>query len=93
MASLAEENCAAGGFPAKNCKTHALFLMPGKLSGGSWLLKAPENSLLNQMLYCNRAISRNCRAVASRNVSMLVPEGASSPDLAWIAEAIRCARA
>lgn len=37
-----------------------------------------------------REISRSCLAVASRNVSTLVPDGVSSPDLAWIAAAIRC---
>jgi hypothetical protein len=35
--------------------------------------------------YCIRATSRNCRAVASRNVSTLAPSGVSSPDLACIA--------
>jgi len=49
---------------------------------------------LRTMLYSSsRPTSRNCRAVASRNVSTLAPEGMSSPDLAWIAKAIRCASA
>ncbi len=93
MASLAEAKLRRRRVPGKKSQNSGLFLMPGKLSGGTWLPKAPENSLLDEMPYCNRAISRNCRAVASRNVSMLVPAGASSPDLAWMAEAIRNARA
>lgn len=32
--------------------------------------------------YFNRATSRNCRAVASRNVSTLAPAGISNPDFA-----------
>ena len=44
--------------------------------------KRSSISLLNNVLYCSRAWSRNCRAVASRNVSTLAPGGASSPDFA-----------
>src|SRR5580658_8385749 len=45
-------------------------------------------SLSKLVAYCNRARSLNCRAVASKNVSILTPSGASKPDFAWSAAAI-----
>ncbi len=93
MASLAEAKLRRQTGSRQKSQNSCVFLTPGQLSGESWLVKAPENSLLNLVLYCKRARSRNCRAVASRNVSMLAPAGGSSPDFAWMAEAIRSARA
>ncbi len=93
MASLAEAKLRRQTGSRQKSQNSCVFLTPEQLAGESWLVKAPENSLLNKIPYCSRAISRNCRAVASRNVSMLAPGGGSRPDFAWTAEAIRNARA
>ena len=53
-----------------------------KLVPGLFVPAGSENSVLILNRYCIRAISRNWRAVASRNVSTLTPGGASSPDFA-----------